>query len=126
MVYGRYYNPTLTLKQCLEQPDKYDGAYLELANEMTVQAIYPDSFIVHQAGQLIKVVGHDPNIQVNNFIALKAIFHKGGWLQLEGVRVAEQRRVKIWISVLPVLLVLYLFFRQFRFNISGFYFERRG
>lgn len=125
MYYGRFYNPTLTLNDCLQQPEKYDGAYLELANELTVRAVYPDSFLIHQAGHIVKVVGHAPAIGVNDFIALKAVFHKAGWLELVGVRVAEQRRAKIWISVLPVLLVLYLFFRQFRFNVAGFYFERR-
>ncbi len=124
VLFGSYNNPTITLAMCDADPIKYDNAFLEIGNEITVKTIYPDSFIVHQNGKLYKVVGRSKNLIPNQFISLKANYHRDGWLELVDYHVSEKRRVKIWVSVLPVFIVLIIFFKQFRFSFKNFYFKR--
>ncbi len=123
--YGKYNNPTITLTMCDSDPEKFDNSFLEIGNEITVKTIYQDSFFVHQNGNFYKVVGQSENLIPNQFISLKAIYHQDGWLELVDYHVSEKRRVKIWVSVFPVLIVLVLFFKRYTFSFKNFYFASK-
>ncbi len=123
--YGEFYHPDVTLKMCLENPQRYDLTLIEVGNEAVVQQVYADSFTISYLDFNVLVRGTHPKLKRGEFVLLRARFHKEGWLQPLAIRVAEQRRFKIWISVLPVLLILIYFFRTFRFNFHTFLFEER-
>ncbi|NIA30166.1 MAG: hypothetical protein GWP06_09675 [Actinobacteria bacterium] len=126
-LYGKYFDPTITLQMCLQNPQKYDGALIEIGTETTVREILADGFTIEQMGKVVKVVGKTDNIFPNEFVSLQVVFHKGPWLELKKSHIAKYRRVKIAVSVIPVLFVFVLFFREYKFRFRKFKFvERRS
>ena len=65
------------------------------------------------------------SLKEGEFVGMRAIFHREGYLEAVALHVAKRRREKIWISVLPVFLVGFLFIRNFRFNLKSFQIELR-
>lgn len=123
--YGKQFHPNVTLKMCLEQPERYDETVIEVGNEAMVEHVYADSFTIRYLDHTVVVRGIHPDVKAGEFVLLRARFHKEGWLTPLEIRIAEQRRYKIWVSVLPVLLIGFYFFRKFRFNPKTFFFEER-
>ena len=126
ILYGNSHFPAITLQMCLENPARYDGTSITVGNEATVHKVTNDGFIIKQQGQLIpvksaRIKGLRPGV----FINFSAVFHKPGWLQAGEVYVMKQRRIKIWVSVIPVIMIVILFFRHFRFDFKNRQFERQ-
>ncbi len=126
IIYGYINNPSISLSMCLDNPQQYDGQIIEIGTEITVARVWQNDFTLRQMDKEIPVYGDNSNLNINDFIYLRAIFHKEGFLELLQIRAAKLRRIIIWISVPPVLLVLVLFFRQYRFNIRSVQFEERN
>lgn len=126
IVYGKLYFPATTLQMCLQNPEIHDGKTINIGNEATVQKLTKDGFIIRQLGRTIPVKSSTvESLKPGVFINFTAVFHKEGWLEAKQVHVMKKRRVKIWISVLPVIVIFILFFNQFKFNFSHCYFEKR-
>ena len=119
-IHFAHHNPWLSLDACLKAPDFYDGQLVTSFREPLISEIYEDGFLLTQkAGQSIKVVTDTSGLILNKYIGLTATFHKEGYLKAVHLRVSENRRYKIVLSVLPALLVAGLFFRFFKWdNIS--------
>ena len=122
VVYGYYHNPNVTLEMCLENPEKYDGRTIAISTEPTIAEIHDGWFIFNQLGQRHKVFGDAGSGSVGDFFSMKAIFHKDSDLELVALHVAKARRWKILVSILPVLVVVFLFFKYYRFSWSTFTF----
>jgi len=112
--YGKAKNPTITLQMCLAAPQRYDGSLIEVGTEATVAQVIEDGFILRQMGKLVKVVGKANDLQVGEFVGLLAVFHRPGLLELKKIHVAKNRRTKIWVSVIPLVMVLLFCIRQYR------------
>ncbi len=125
ILYGKMFHPDVTLKMCLEHPRRYDQTLIEVGNEAVVETVYADSFTIRYLDHIIPVRGMHPDVEPGEFVLLRARFHQEGWLEPLAIRIAEQRRMKIWISVLPVLWIAVYFFRKYRFNIQQQVFEER-
>jgi len=125
IIYGKVYNPAVTLEMCLIQPDKYDGRTIAIGTEITVHEIFPDGFTIKQFGRIVKVKGRAGNIAPDDFITLSAVFHKQGWLELKSYHVAKKRRFKIFVSIFPALLVVFIFFKSYTFDLKRFVFTER-
>ena len=106
-------------------PEKYDGSTIIVGNEATVQEIHDDGFTIQQMGKNVRVFYSETDVRTSEFVVLKSTFHKPNTLQAHKVRIAKKRRAKIWLSVIPALLVCLYFIRRFRFNFRKFYFEER-
>ena len=119
LVYGYKNNPAITLQMCLDDPDKYNGTPLEIGNEIIVHSVTRYGFIIRQMDRLIEVRGHNDNIEPHDYIVLKAIFHKGPWLELQDYHVAKKRRTKVYISIFPALFIMAYFFSKIRFTRDG-------
>jgi len=111
----------LTYQECLDNPARYDGALVPISLDVTLGKIEPERFWVHNQGDGFPVEvpgGTAPhNLREGDFFQATAIFHQlgnGGYLELDRIRTAPLRRLKIAVSVLPVLLVVVLLARWIR------------
>jgi hypothetical protein len=114
--YGRANNPNLTLAMCLADPEKYHGRRIEVANETVVQQVYSDSFTVRYLDRSVTVIGDARDVRSGDFLSLIAVFDRSGRLLLEKKHIALYRRWKIWVSIPPVLLFIWLFIRRYSFE----------
>lgn len=118
------HRPWIHIRDCLKDPEKYDGKLVIDYNEPRIQEIYADGFLLQQR-QIppIRVYSDTTGLILGEYIGLQAIFHQEGYLEATIVQIAKNREEKIWISVLPVFFVGFLFFRHYRFNIKKVQFE---
>ncbi len=120
MIYGANNQPELTLSRALNDPDFYDGDSLFVGTEAVITQIEIDGFYISYLDQSFWVSGQHPDLRVGEFIQMKAIFHRQGWLELVSCYVPDNRRLKIWYSILPLPVLVFLFFFYWRFNKGGF------
>ncbi len=125
-IYGKISNPEILLSMCLAEPERYDGSVVSVGTEATMAEKLPNGFILQQMGRRIPVYGTVPDIAENEFVNIVARFHKEGYLELYQLYVAKHRRLKIAASVLPVFLVIFLFFKSYCFDLGRFQFEERN
>jgi hypothetical protein len=125
IVYGYIFNPTITLVMCLENPARYDAKVIEIGTEATVADLISNGFVLRQFGMEIPVYGQVRDLAINDFVSLKAVFHREGYLELLKVHAAKGRRLKIWISVPPLFFVIGFFFYKYKFNLRQFLFLER-
>lgn len=114
--YGYRFNPRVTLQMCLDDPLKYDGMEIGVGTEAKVTQLLPDGFIAKEVGHTIRVKGNPQNASLGDFVRMRAVFHKEGYLELKRFQVAKGRYTKIVVSIAPALLVLFLLFRTFKFD----------
>ena len=120
VVYGYKHNPAVTLQMCLAEPKKYDGTLIEIGNEIIVEQLTLYGFTITQMENEIEVWGDNNNVRENDYIVLKAIFHKGPWLELKDYHVAKKRRTKVYISIFPALFVIGYVLKNLSFGLQGF------
>ena len=65
------------------------------------------------------------SLKSNEFVSLRATFHKEGYLTVKEMHVHRYRRLKIAISILPVMIVGWIFFRKYKFNSKKMVFIER-
>ena len=124
-IYGERFNPFVTLRKCVSDPEKYDGSRISVGTEATVANILPNGFVLKQMNLKIPVYGQVENIAVNEFVNVVAIFHKDGYLELCDIYVAKKRRAKIITSIIPVIVIMILFFKQYRFDFKRLVIEEK-
>jgi len=125
IVYGKAANRTVTLQMCLHNPEKYDGFTIDVGGEAQVVQVTEDWFTIRQMGRVVKVVGSHADIRPDEYVICQGVFHREGWLELIKVYVAVQRRYKILVSILPVMIVALLLLKDYGFDCSRFQFYQR-
>ena len=125
IVYGYLYHPGVTLSDCLASPEKYDDAVIEVGNEAKVEQVFDDGFTIRQLGRRVRVTGATKDVRPGEFILLLARFHKPSSLEAVKIHIAKNRRMKIWLSTIPVLLIVAFFIKSYRFDFRNFYFQQR-
>lgn len=122
--YSAHHHSGITLYQCLENPDSYDGQIVIGFHEPLVGEIYEDGFMLHQRkGASIRVYADTTGLLSDEYVSIKARYHKEGYLKAITVRIAKNRRLKIWFSTIPVFVLAFLFLKYFRFNLKKFQIE---
>ncbi len=119
ILYGAHNQPELTLTQALSNPEFYDGDSLFVGTEAVITQIKAEGFFISYLDQRFWVLGLHPDLQVGDFIQMNVIFHQQGWLELITCYVPDNRRLKIWYSILPLPVLIFLFFKHWRFHKSG-------
>jgi hypothetical protein len=128
-IYGAKYHPWTNVNQCLTNPEYYHGEVVTHYREPMIGDIYSDGFLLLQR--------HGPSVRVyadttgkglikGKYIGLVARFHKEGYLEAIRIGVSLRRKTKIWVSILPVLLIGTLFLVCFRWNKLTLSFELRS
>jgi hypothetical protein len=123
--FGTEHHPGVTLSMCLAEPMRYDGAVIDVGNEAVVQSVSETTFAIRYLNRTIQVDGSLPASRVGQYIYLKARFIASDRLEALAIRIAEQRRSKIILSIFPAVIILFWFFRRFRLNLSAMIFEER-
>ena len=125
--YGAHHHPWIAYSDCIADPAAFDGRLVEEFREPMIGAIRPDGFELLQRGETPVFVAADTSGLVSGeFAALKAVYHKEGTLTATVVQVASFRREKMVVSLFPAILVLFFFFRNFRFDAERFEFGMRS
>ena len=116
-IHFAHHNPWLSLNQCLENPKLHDGRTVTRFREPRIAEIHTEGFLLKQkSGKSIPVIADTTGLIPGKYIGLVAVFHKEGYLEAVHLKVSQNRRYKIGLSILPALLVLALFFRFFRWD----------
>jgi hypothetical protein len=126
IIYGKVAYPDITLKMCLDNPDRYDGMTIEVGGEATIGDRLADGFTIVFLGEVVRVKGSHPHLRKREYLSLIAVFHKEGpWLEAIDIHIAKYRRTKIVLSVLPVIAVGLLFVKRYRFDFTCLQFRER-
>ncbi len=125
IAYGACTNPLITLSMCLDDPQRWDGTMIVVGNESVVRAVEENSFTISYLGKLVRVKGRLPAEAVGQFIIFRARFTAPDRLEAVEIHVANGRRAKIVLSLLPTIGIGIWFMRRFRFNLRSMMFEAR-
>ena len=125
-VYTAHVNPWLDVVRCLQDPVAYDGRIVNWYREPLVGEIYANGFqLLQRQTPSIRVYADTSGLVSGEYIGMKAVFHKQGYLEAVSLQPAKNRRKKIGVSVAPALLVALLLVRYYRINPKKFHIERR-
>jgi hypothetical protein len=111
--------PYPSLAEILASPEKYDGALIGLTIECKVEEVRAGGFILRQMGARMFVRTPEEDVRSGQDVAVEGIYHAPGTVVVTRMRVARERRLKMAISVVPVIVVVVLGWRSVGF-------ERRG
>lgn len=118
--YSHLRNPgSVSLQDCLEDPERFDKVVLTFGTNSKAGKVKKDRFeLITNDGTKVTVFGSAKGLRENEYIDLETIFHKEGYFELKKIYVRKLRRLKIILSILPVLLVAWLFFTRYKFNLE--------
>jgi len=123
-LYSGLFHPWTDLDDCIKNPENHDGDIVTHFKEPRIGTIYPDGFkLIQKDGHSIRVYSDFTGATEGEYIAIKAIFHSQGYLELLDIRILKNRKYKMFVSIFPVLFIGILFFRYFRFNFKKFFLE---
>ena len=124
--WGRYFHPWIDTTQCDRNPATCDGLLVIHFSEPMIGEIYKDGFLLLQKNkQPIRVRSDTTGLIPGEFIGLSAIYHREGYLETVSLEIARNRRYKIWLSVIPLGIVIFALIRCFRINLNPFQIELR-
>jgi len=115
----------LDYQECLLDPDRSDGRELIVKSGAMTGKIFNDTFEIVQNDKKIMVIGDTNGLKSNEYVSLRATFHKGGYLTVNEMHVHKYRRLKIAISIIPTMAVCWIFFRKYKFNFKKMMFVER-
>jgi len=125
-LYNYYSHPWIDVAACMEHPDLYDGSIVQQFHEPRIGELFEDGFMLQQKhGPSIRLYTDTTGLVRGKSVGIKARFHKQGYLEGIDVKMAGTRQYKIWLSVIPVIVLAVLFIRNFRFNFKHFYIEKK-
>lgn len=124
--YGYRFHPRVTFQMCLDDPLRYDGMEIGVGTEAKVSQLLPDGFVVKEVGGTFRVKGNPQDASLGDFVRMRAVFHKEGYLELKRLQVAKGRYTKIVVSIAPALLVLFLLFRTYKFDWRRILFREKN
>lgn len=123
-VYTGWTHPWVNIKECLQNPKKYDGALVTEYWEARIGKLYSDGFqLTQRHAPSIRVYCDTSGLTTDEYVGLRAHFHQEGYLVAEKAFVATNRRYKIWLSVIPVGIIFFLFVCHYRFDLKKFQFQ---
>ncbi len=106
--WARYSCPYPELAEIVANPAKYSGQRVAVFIEARVTAQTAEGFILNQRGTPLQVHTAIKNAPLNEFVAVAGIFQPPNSLHADAVHLAQGRRWKMAVSVLPVLALVVL------------------
>jgi len=110
---------------CLANADRFDGREIVLEDYVYVSSVSKGRFAIEQEGSRIPVMGASDELAPGDEIALRAIFHREGYLTLQELHIKKLRTIKIIISLAAAVFVAVLFFKRYRFTLKDLQFVER-
>jgi hypothetical protein len=122
-LYGQFAARDLLLTDCLVAPAACDGREVPLDVGAKLIKLEKDRILVSQPRGPVEIMvpadQHPVVGQPGDYLAALVVFHRDGPLELVKIRVAPLRKAKIFLSVIPVVLVAVLLFRSLRWEKGG-------
>lgn len=116
-VWGALNSPWLLLEEAMGKPETYDGATVNQFLYPKIAEIYHDGFLLtERGGRSIRVYCDTTGLIQGKWVGLEAVYHKGGYLIARRVKVAKNRSLKVYLSLIPVILIAILGMRAFRID----------
>lgn len=106
--WARYSCPYPELAEIVAHPEKYSGQRVAVFIEARVTAHTAEGFMLNQRGTPLQVYTAIKNAPLNEFVAVAGIFQPPNLLYADTVHLAQGRRWKMAVSVLPVLALVVL------------------
>jgi hypothetical protein len=107
-------------RQCLAEPDACDGREIPFYIDARIVRVQPDRLIITQPeGPVeIRIPAGMGGIRgkPGDYLEALAVFHKESGLELRAIQTAPLRKIKIAVSVLPVLALVFLLWRTIRWK----------
>ncbi|MFC1714991.1 hypothetical protein ACFL6S_15085 [Candidatus Poribacteria bacterium] len=110
----------------MTNPKAYDGTEVVIWHEAESGEVYADGFEVKQSDHTIRVYGVPGDLKPDEDVNVKGVFHQEGHLTLVDMHIYRGRQTKIVVSVLPVLIVAGMLYRQYRFDSRKMVFRRKA
>lgn len=112
-----YYScPYPELSEIIANPEKYSGRRVAVFIEARVTAQTAEGFTLNQRGTPLQVYTDIKNTPLHEFVAVAGTFQPPNSLHADTVHLAQGRRWKMAVSVLPVLALIVLLPLALRFN----------
>ncbi|MGH7455427.1 MAG: hypothetical protein ACRENG_29000 [bacterium] len=108
--------PYPDLAEILGNPQKFAGQRVAVFIEAKIVERTEDGFILAQRGHHLRVLTNIKEAPPGEFVAVQGVFQPPAHLQAETIRLAQGRRWKMAVSVIPVLLLAVLLPLALRFN----------
>lgn len=99
----------------LAEPERFDGKEIVVWSKK-VKFLTEVGFQLKDGKDEIPVRGQIPGLKEGDDVSLIAIFHREGYLELKRFYIHHGRQLKHVVSLPPFLLILILFFKQYRFD----------
>ena len=118
----------LTLLECLENPERYEGVEVPIFLEARVMDLTPDRLRISQiTGPLEITIPPRFNGMVSSYSSLDdvkpgqsleaiTVFRLPGYLELKNLRIAPLRPLKIIFSIFPAIIVLVILIISIRWE----------
>jgi len=104
------------LDDCIADPARYDGAVVFSPHEATAGKIVGGGFLLRWQGREMPVRGNAPDLAAGEYVAVRGIFHREGYIEALSIHVGRYRRTKMLVSVFGAAIVLSLLWKNFRWN----------
>ncbi|MCI0698421.1 hypothetical protein L0337_41290 [candidate division KSB1 bacterium] len=114
--WANYSCPYPDLAEILGNPQKFAGQRVAVFIEARIAERTEDGFILAQRGHRLRVLANVKEAPLGEFVAVQGVFQPPNHLRAETIRLAQGRRWKIAISVIPVLLLAVLLPMALRFD----------
>ena len=105
IVYPGYREAKLSPQQFISKSINFGGR---------IEEINQDYFLVTIDKQPVKVSGQLATNKKNYLITGKALYQADGSLKLSEYHVSNLRQYKIMLSIIPILAIGYLFFKEYK------------
>ena len=101
-------------KEAKLSPQQFIGKSINFGGK--IEEINQDYFLVKINKQPVKIIGSIEKNQLYYLITGKAIYLADGSLKLSQYHVSNLRIYKIVLSIIPLVLIGYLFFKEYKFS----------
>ena len=117
--------PYPNLAEVINNAEKFNGRQIAIIVECRVGEATPDGFILKQmnAGVLARTL--EKNFRSGDDVVVEGIFYAPATLEVTRMHVASNRRVKMAISVVPVIVVVLLVYKNVGYDTKGGWFYLR-
>lgn len=106
--WANYSCPYPDLGEILGNPQQFAGQRVAIFIEARFMEQTEDGFILAQRGHRLRVLANVKKVPLGEFVAVQGVFQPPDHLQAEAIHLAQGRRWKIAVSVIPVLLLVIL------------------
>ncbi|MCX6356663.1 MAG: hypothetical protein NT045_02105 [Candidatus Aureabacteria bacterium] len=112
-VYCGRHHPGISIEECLSSPGTHDGLIVYSPHESDIGALTGDGFILRWHAGAIPVKGKAPHLRVGEYVGVKGVFRKEGYVDAVVIHVGRYRRLKMAASAAAAVAVFYLLHREF-------------